>query len=479
MSKKQKNKGTKNREIVWITYVFVAIFLIMIANLSWFMVVDSEEAINNSFNPRQEILAGRNRRGKIFSADGEVLAETVMGSNGKDKRVYPFDNLFSHIVGFSTNGKMGVELLANFQLLSSDVPIGQKVKNDLEDKKNPGNNAVTTLDTRLQEVAYKELGAYKGAIIVTEPKTGKILAMVSKPDFDPNEIDAIWNDLLEDTESSVLLNRATQGLYPPGSTFKILTALAYYRENPEAFKQYTYQCNGKFKLDGNTIRCYHGAKHGNVDITKSFAKSCNASFADIGSSLDREQFGETLEKVLFNRELPLKINYKKSSVTMNGNTDISDLLQASIGQGKTQITPMHLSMITSAIANQGVLMTPYLVERIESSSGSVLKNYGDKEYGALMTPEEAAILTELMSAVVEEGTGTKLSGLSYTAAGKTGSAEYSGVKTESHAWFTGFAPAKDPEVTVTIIIEGAGSGGDYAVPIAKRIFDAYFAISSN
>ena len=129
-------------------------------------------------------------------------------------------------------------------------------------------------------------------------------------------------------------------------------------------------------------------------------------------------------------------------------------------------------MITCAIANDGMLMKPYLVERVETEEKTVVKQYSPDTYKRLMSEEESQIMKELMTEVVESGTGTKLSGLSYTAAGKTGSAEYNSVKTDSHAWFTGFAPVEDPQVCVTIIIEGAGSGGDYAVPVAKRILDA-------
>ena len=150
------------------------------------------------------------------------------------------------------------------------------------------------------------------------------------------------------------------------------------------------------------------------------------------------------------------------------------MIQTVIGQGKTQITPLHLCMITSAIANDGILMRPYEMERIESADGKIIRQFQAEEYGSLMTPEEAAILQELMADVVEEGTASKLSGLSYTAAGKTGSAEFNAVKADSHAWFTGFAPAEHPEIAITVIIEGIGSGGDYAVPIAKRVLDAYF-----
>ena len=347
-------------------------------------------------------------------------------------------------------------------------------RSDLSNQKNMGNSVVTTLDTKLQKVAYDSLGVYRGAIVVMEPKTGRILALVSKPDFNPNNIDSIWENLITDANSSVLLNRVTQGLYPPGSTFKIITALEFIRENPTTFQNYTYQCNSQYREGKDVINCYHGTSHGSEDLFKSFAKSCNASFANIGSQLDKNSFEKTLEDLLFHCELPLKVEYSKSSINMSDETTTSDLLQSAIGQGKTQITPMHLALITSSIANRGTLMKPYFVEKVISSNGGVVKQYGkNNKYGELMTTEEAQILTELLTEVVQTGTGTKLKSLSYQAAGKTGSAEYNNNKNDSHAWFTGFAPADDPQIVVTIIIEGAGSGGDYAVPIAKRTFEAY------
>ena len=298
--------------------------------------------------------------------------------------------------------------------------------------------------------------------------------MVSKPDFDPNEIDAIWDDLINDKESSVLLNRATQGLYPPGSTFKIVTALEYVRENIDSYSRFSFQCNGHFTHGEERINCYHGTSHGSEDFSKAFAKSCNSAFASIGLELDREKFGDTLDDLLFNQELKVDFAYNQSKLTIDTDTADADVMQASIGQGTTQMTPLQLNMITAAIANDGMLMKPYLIERVETKERNVVKQFSPDSYKRLMSEEEAEIMTGLMEEVVKSGTGTKLSGLSYTAAGKTGSAEYNKVKSDSHAWFTGFAPVEEPQVCVTIIIEGAGSGGDYAVPIAKRILDACF-----
>ena len=441
-----------------------------------YAITHQQELINNSYNGRQEIFAAQNTRGSIFAAGGQVLAETQTDADGNERRVYPYDNLFAHAVGYATNGRFGVEAAANYYLINSNAKLSDKVASDVAGSKYPGDSVVTTLDVGLQEVAAKSLGVYKGAIIVSEPSTGRILAMVSKPDFNPNEIDTLWDGLIQDKESTVLLNRVTQGLYPPGSTFKIVTALEYIRENPDSYGQYSYQCNGRYSSGQDTINCYHGSVHGHEDFTRSLAKYCNASFANIGMTLDRTRWGQTLDGLLFNQELPVSFAYNKSKLVVNADTSDSDILQASIGQGTTQITPLHLNMITCAIANGGTVMKPYLVDHVKNNEGTVIKQFSPDSYKELLTQTEAAALTELMTAVVESGTGTKLAGLTYTAAGKTGSAEFNNVKTDSHAWFTGFAPAQEPEVCVTIIIEGAGSGGDYAVPIAKRIFDEYFGV---
>lgn len=472
---KKKKKKNRNRELWIITYVFIACMLAVIGNEIYFVYAKSETAVNNSYNPRQELLASKNIRGQILSADGETLAQTVRGEDGNEERLYPYGSLFSHVVGYSTRGKTGVEYLGNMALLNSNAAFGEKIQNEITSQKNIGDNVITTLNVEVQRAAYEALGVYDGAIIVTEPSTGRIIAMVSKPDFDPNEIADIWDDLVADESSSVLLNRATQGLYPPGSTFKMITALAYYRQNGGDTSGYRYQCNGSFTNNGHRINCYHGSSHGSLDFQKSFEKSCNSSFANIGLSLQLEGLENTCEDLLFNRKLNLPIVSSQGSYVLGTDAGDYDIMQTVIGQGKTQITPLQLNMITGAIANDGIAMKPYLIDRIENYNGSTVKKYEPEKYATLMTNEEAAFLTGLMEGVVENGTATRLRGLSYTAAGKTGSAEYSENKSDSHAWFTGFAPVENPQVCVTIIVEGAGSGGEYAVPIAKRVFDAYFS----
>ncbi len=462
-----------SRQIKFVSGVFIVLFLGMMSYTCYYAMTNEQEMIDNSYNPRQEMLRAQNTRGTIYANDGQILAQTVTDEEGNEQREYPFNNMFAHVVGYSSNGRFGIEAQTNYYLIQSNAKLSDKVASEVSGIKYPGDSVVTTLDVGLQEVAYQSLGVYRGAIIVSEPATGRILAMVSKPDFDPNKIVEIWDDLLEDNDSGVLLNRATQGLYPPGSTFKIVTALEYIRENPDTYKNYSYQCGGRFTLGEDTINCFHGTAHGSENFTKSFAKSCNASFANISVKLDRTSYQRTLSDLLFNKELPVTFVYNKSRVIVDESVSDSDVMQASIGQGTDQITPLHMNMITCAIANGGVLMKPYLVDYVKNYNGNIIKQFSSGTYGRLITEGEAQALTELMTEVVQSGTATRLKGLPYTAAGKTGSAEYNSDKSDSHAWFTGFAPVEDPQICVTIIIEGAGSGGDYAVPIAKRIFNAY------
>ena len=204
----------------------------MMGYISYFNVVKSRDIISSPYNKRQDSYADRVIRGKILDRNGNVLAQTNVAEDGTETREYPYNNIFAHVVGYTAQGKSGLESVSNFELLTSNAFFVDKLKNEFQDKKNQGDNVVTTLDTNLQEAAYDALGSNKGAVVVMDPSTGKILAMVSKPDFDPNTVSQNWNEL-STSEDSVLLNRATQGQYAPGSTFKLVTTLEFMRENAD------------------------------------------------------------------------------------------------------------------------------------------------------------------------------------------------------------------------------------------------------
>lgn len=473
--KKTKPDSHTNRNILLITYLMVGLFISMIGYFGYFLQVRGETVINNSYNARLDRFSDRIIRGELLSHDGRILARTEADEDGSERRVYPYGPLFAHSVGYSDHGKTGLEALANFYLLSSHMNLIEQTVNEFSGVKNIGDNVITTLDVDLQQTASDALGGRRGAVIVMEPDTGKILAMISRPEYDPNTLGADWDFLIsgENTEAQ-LLNRSTQGLYPPGSTFKILTILEYIREHPDTWREYTFDCDGIYECGDYTISCYHGNVHGHQTLEQAFANSCNGAFAALGQELDAGAMHDLAEQLLFNQELPLSLAYSKGSFTMNTGANTWEILQTSIGQGNTQITPMHNAMITAAIANGGILMKPYLLERVESSAGEEVKQFLPESAGSLMTADEAEALSGLMRLVVTEGTGSAVRTDAYSVAGKTGSAEFETGR-ETHAWFTGFAPAESPRLAVTVVVEEAGSGGQVAAPIARSIFDRYFS----
>ncbi|MBQ8030061.1 MAG: penicillin-binding protein 2, partial [Butyrivibrio sp.] len=274
---KKKNK-IRSYPILVLSVFYACIFAVMLIYISAYSYNNRQVLMDNSYNTRQQILLNQNSRGRILSRDGDVLSYSEAGADGKEKRVYPYGKEFAHAVGYSTNGKAGIEALANYYLINTSIDLSEKVALDAKGSKYPGDMCITTLDTGLQEVAYNALSARNGAIVVSNPKTGEILAMVSKPDFDPGTIQEEWDSLIADkSPDAKLLNRVTQGLYPPGSTFKIVTSLAYIKEHPQDYNNYRFTCSGRFSYDGESISCYHGENHGSVDFIKSFAQSCNSS----------------------------------------------------------------------------------------------------------------------------------------------------------------------------------------------------------
>lgn len=433
--------------------------------------------VNSPYNQRQDSFAETVVRGDIVDRNGNVLATTNVADDGTETRSYPYGNVFSHVIGYSDPelGNTGLESVENFELLTSNAFFLEKLQNQFTDSKNRGDTVVTTLDADLQQASYDALGDNRGAVVVMEASTGKILSMVSKPDYDPNSILSDWSTLNSDEENSPLLNRATQGSYAPGSTFKIVTTLAFMRQNSN-FADYTYDCSGEITTGDTTIHCFNGTVHGFEDLRSSIANSCNASFANIGTLLDIDGYRDTAEDLLFNSDLPSVLGYTKSSFALTSESSEAEIMMTAMGQGKTTVSPYHMALITQAIANGGTLMEPYLVDSVTNYTGTEIRRNVPKSYRRLMTSDEAAQLKEYMTAVVEEGTGSVLSGSSYTAAGKTGTAEYSlsdGEKT--HSWFMGFTNVDNPDLVISVITEGSdGSASGKAVTIAKQILDSYY-----
>ena len=449
----------------------------MMAYIIYFAAFRADSFVNSPYNKRQDLFAETVVRGDIVDRNGNVLAETLVADDGTETRNYPYGSVFAHVIGYSDTelGKTGLESVENFELLTSNAFFVEKIQNEFNGEKNMGDTVVTTLDADLQQAAYDALGDNKGAVIVMEADTGKILAMVSKPTFDPNEIRTEWESLNSDEENSPLLNRATNGSYAPGSSFKVVTTLAFMRQN-SSYADYTYDCTGGITVGDTKIHCADGSVHGHEDLESSLANSCNTYFSNIGLSLNIPEYRETAEDLLFNESLPSVLDYTKSSFALTENSSSAEIMMTAMGQGNTMVSPYHMTLITQAIANGGTLMEPYLVDSVTNYTGSEVRKNVPKSYRRLMTAEEAAQLKEYMTAVVEDGTASVLSGKSYTVAGKTGTAEYSmSDKDRTHSWFIGFTNVDNPELVITVITEGSdGSTSGRAVSLAGQILDSYY-----
>ena len=467
----RKRQRRMNREYRLVSGLFVFIFLSLIAYVVYFDATQSEEFINSPYNTRQETFAQRVIRGDIVSSDGETLAYTKVHDDGYEERIYPYSNMFAHVVGYDSHDKSGIESKANFHLLSSHSFFLNQLEKEFRGEKNMGDTVVSTLDYQVQKAAYDALGNRYGAVIAIEPATGKIIAMVSKPDFDPNSIAWEYKDYINDSGKSNLLNRVTDGHYPPGSIFKIVTALDYLRSNG-FFDGYNYNCQGSVTVDEHSIRCYGGTVHGGEDLTTAFAKSCNAAFATMGIDMGAKSLRDTAESLLFNKKLPYSMA-AASSFSLKKGDDRPLIMQTAIGQGNTLVSPLHMAMITAAIANNGVLMEPYLIDSVVNDEGYRISKNKPDVYGRLMTSGEATALAGLMRGVVTNGTASALYAKPYTSAGKTGSAEFNSAG-ESHSWFVGYCNVDDPDLVVAVIVEGGGTGSEAAVPIAGKVFDAYY-----
>ncbi|MBQ8949730.1 MAG: penicillin-binding protein 2 [Eubacterium sp.] len=475
-SKEEYNRKI-NRPIVFVTYIMVLVFMAMFGFIVYYVVHDSETIISNTSNRRQDSMSEFVVRGDIVTEDGEVIATTEVDEEGNETRVYPYGSMFAHVVGYNSYGRAGLELEQNFNLLRSHVNIMSKLSNEISGKKNPGDTVVTSLRYDLQEAAINSLGGARGAVVVMEPSTGRILAMVSAPAYDPNDIDNVWEHVHseEGEESTLLLNRATQGLYAPGSTFKIITAIEYMRENPD-YEDYSYDCEGKDIFNSVGIRCSGGNAHGTVNLEQSVAYSCNTSFANLGIGLDMDKFRNLTGELLFNKKLPYQGDHSMSKFMLSKDSDPGEIPQTVFGQGDTLISPLHNCLIMSAIANGGVLMKPYMVDEIDNADGAVLKSYSPKTYGTLLPSADVKRVIPLLEAVCDYGTASSwLSGLPYRCAGKTGTAEVDD-EGRMNSWFVGYA-GKDidkPEIVISVVVEDYSENGITGTSVARNVFDEFF-----
>jgi peptidoglycan glycosyltransferase len=308
-----------------------------------------------------------------------------------------------------------------------------------------------------------------------DPKTGAVLALVSYPTFDPNatvplkgrDTEAAWAALNADPDTP-LINRATTGLYPPGSSFKTVTGSAAL-DLGVVTPQSPFDCKGKLKVQGYTIRDFSLGGHGLLDFARALVVSCNVTFAQVGLRLGADALVRYAESFGFNRVIPFDLPMAESQIQNAGSMDQVALASSAIGQAQDLATPLQMALVASGVADGGMVMKPYLVDEVQDYNGKIIKQFSPKPWDRVMKQETARTLTDIMVKVVQEGTGTRAQIDGVDVAGKTGTAELEGKVPD--AWFIGFAPAYDPKVAVAVLVEQGGEGGSTAAPIARRVIE--------
>ncbi len=456
-----------NNRIIKILILLSVMFFSLICYLTYIQTFQREMLVQSPYNKRQWDSEIGTKRGNIMDSNGVLLAET------KDSvRIYPYKGMYAHIIGYNskTYGRINLESRYN------DVLLGKSRLADIigTSANKYGFDIMLTLDHSIQEYAYNLLGKNNGSVVAVNPKTGQIIAMVSKPDFDPNDEELItkWNDLIND-ENSPFLARATSGLYAPGSTFKLLTALSAVENGLDGME---FDDKGTVEIGGNIFENQKTKSYGKIDLTRGFAVSSNVGFCTLGAELGGSKLLNVAERFGFNKAIDFDID-AKTSIFPNNIKDDADAAALAIGQGKIQVTPLQMAMVTCGIANDGVVMKPYLVNGVLNQSGEFISETKPNVLYNSATFSHTTQVKDMMIETVKSGTGVNASIWGIDVAGKTGTAENEQMlfsEGKEHTWFVGFAPADDPQIAVVVMMEySGGSGGGNCAPLARKIMQKY------
>ena len=468
--------------------LFVVLFALLIGFTSYWAVLDAQGLEDNPNNRRALIEEQKIPRGLIFARDGR----TRIAVNRRERRSgttvfvreYPTRGLFAHPIGYSfiQNGRRGLEQSRNDVLAGKENEFSS-IFAGLEGRDAEGNDVVTNLDVNGTNAAVQGLAGRKGAVVAIEPKTGKVRVMVSIPEYDPNRIPTDFQAINDDPNQPDL-NRTTQELYPPGSTFKVVTATAGLdtgKFTPES----VIDGSSPREISGVPLANSGGENFGSISLTDALTNSVNTVFAQVGEEVGRETLVEYMRRYGFysDPQLDYPDTQMIASGVINGKGDYVtegfDVGRVAIGQGglegEVRASPMQMAEVAAAIANGGRLMKPRLTDRIVRKDGRVKERIQPDLQSEVMKPETSKQLTEMMSRVVEEGTGTAAALAGVRVAGKTGTAEVGPNREFTQPWFICFAPVDDPKLAVAVTLERqpAGSqGGTVAAPIAKSVLES-------
>ncbi|MBQ8508106.1 MAG: penicillin-binding protein 2 [Clostridia bacterium] len=434
----------------------------------WFGITAFRQGDNwasTAYNPR--LARSSSARGDITDRDGVVLATT--GSDGE--RIYLENSAarraLSQTVGDTAGmSGTGVESFFSSTLLDLSTSLTDRLSELFNDVSHMGSSVQITIDAPLQaSIASAFPEGYDGAVCILNYKTGEILAMVSMPNYDPANPSGSDAEGVTDT---AYLNRCLQGLYTPGSVFKIVTLASALEADPNVLNQ-AFTCSNTWEYEGGSIVCMSGnVAHGDLNLKRAFTKSCNVTFGKLAYQLGEERLRATAEKFGFNENFKFGDFTIYNSAFPEDTRSMNGLVWAGIGQGEVLVTPLHMAMISGAVANGGSMMQPYLVEKITTALGQVTRRGEPKLYRQVMSASTARTIAEYMYETVESGTATKAAVQGYTICGKTGSAETSDDKTKAtNAWYTGFIYSDEHPYAISVVIEEGGAGSDMASRLAS------------
>jgi peptidoglycan glycosyltransferase len=475
-----------NRQITQLFGLFVLLFAVLVAFTSYWSVLDAEGLEDNPNNRRALIREQKVPRGLILATDGRTeLARSVPRGRGEDRvfvRTYPTGGLFSHPVGYSfiRNGRISLEQSRNDALAGEEDEF-ESIFTGLEGREREGLDVVTNLSVPGTEAAVAALGGRKGAVVAIEPQTGKVRVMVSIPEYDANLIPTEFGRLNNDPNKPTL-NRTTQELYPPGSTFKVVTATAALdsgKVDPES----VIDGSSPREISGVPLANAGGQSFGPISFTDALTNSVNTVFAQVGENIGRGTLVDYMKRFGFyeDPELDYPDTQMIPSGVIDGDGDYVedgfDVGRVAIGQGglegEIRAAPLQMAQVAAAVANGGRLMRPRLTDRIVRKDGRVAERVQPDLQSRVMQPETAEQMTAMMSRVVEEGTGTAAALSGITVAGKTGTAEVGANREFTQPWFIGFAPVENPRVAVAVTLERTtGEGGTVAAPVAAQVLEA-------
>lgn len=457
------SKSTLNKRLLFVMIFFVLLFMGLALYLVYFELFKAKSIANNDYNPRLWVNEDAIDRGDIYDRNGNVLAYSETDANGKQVRYYNYGRISSTVTGYNskTYGKTGIEKTFNRQLLNlKDDNLSNFRKMVVSNDK--GNDLHLTLDQNIQNLTYNYMSSYTGAAVVMNPKTGEILAMVSNPTFDPNSLDYDWENLIANKEGP-LVNRTTTGLYRPGSTFKIVTTNAILDHNISQ----SYEDTGSELIQNFEIKNFDNQVFGMLDLRRAFIYSVNTYFAAKTDELGKESMQHMADKYMFNQTYDFDLEKYDSIIPFKELNQV-DLAMTGFGYGKSQVTPLHMAMVVSTIANEGKMMQPKLVDNITDKDGKVIYESKAEVLSEVTSKKSADTIRDLMVAAVNEGTGQAAYIQGIQVAGKTGTTDKNNGFID--AWFVGFAPAYDPKIAIAIVVENSeDTGGVTVAPIARNL----------